>query len=100
MKDESIDYKQVCGECLADIEGIYVLFQDDRCTNVPLARKRMADLKAKWKERIKQGKRTDVERVVIDALNQISVKSNSTPDHQWTSSLYAARISLNFHLGH
>ncbi len=98
MSRQAIDCKAVYRECLADIEGIYSLFQNDRCTNVPLARERIAELKAKRKERIKQGKGTDVESVVSEALSRIYVKLNSKPDYHWTNDLYSARFDFNFHL--
>lgn len=100
MNRQAIGCKSVYQECLADIEGIYGLFENDKCTNIPLARERMAELKTKWKERIRQGKGTDVEGVVNEALSRIMVKSNSRPDSHWTSDLYSARFDLNFHLDH
>jgi hypothetical protein len=100
MNRQSVDCKAVYRECLADVEGIYSLFQNDRCTNIPLARERLAELKANWKERIRQSKGTDVEGVVTEALSCIVVKSNSRPDGHWTSDLYSARFDLTFHLEH
>src|ERR1022692_961869 len=76
---------------LADVDGIYSLFEKGQCSNVALARDRMSALKAKWKELVRVHKGTDAERVVEETLIEIVVKSNSTPNRKWSSDLYAAR---------
>jgi len=99
-----MDKKSVYRQCLSEIKAIENLYDQSgpiaRCLNVPLARQKMAELKANWKTRIKQGKDTEVELVVTEALTRIDVKSNSNPNNGWLDDLYSAAIDLNFYLDH
>ena len=92
--------KELSRTCVAEIEEIAKLFdqQTTRCLDVPLARKRMAELKANWKERIRQNKKLEVRRVLIGALSEIQVKANSVPDARWLLCLYGARTKFSEYL--
>jgi len=60
----------------------------------------MASLKSRWKALRKQYKDDEVDQAMHQALCEIYVKSNSTPDAKWLSELYAAKFILKWWINH
>ncbi len=64
----------------------------------------MKDLKAKWKdlvkelERLPQDEIKGADLIVAEGLTLITVKSNSRPNQQWVSELFEAASHFRFYL--
>ncbi len=94
-------FTDLCRQCISDIEEIESVFDlsTSRCRDWAVARHKMADLKTRWKNLLKQYRDTEFESVLRRAFTKINVRSNSVPDGRWLSELYAARGKFINYLG-